>query len=521
MFGANTGGGLFGANTGGGMFGASTGGGLFGANTGGGLFGANTGGGLFGQTSGGGLFGANTGGGLFGANTGGGLFGANTGGGLFGANTGGGLFGQNTGGGLFGANTGGGLFGANTGGGLFGANAGGGLFGASSGGGLFGANPANNQMGAMMQQGMMQQLMQQGMMQQDPYGLGSLVTANTMPPRPLGLILPRTPARASSAYLWRSQPQSAATTRATMAGTLSRSTSQGSATDRSPRSAASFSLPPSAAIGSAGATPRSRPQTPQGVDALSHSTPASLLRVSMSLPSAAPVLSGLDRSSSGARLAGGAGEDFLPPLRRPQGASATRTAFEDAPTAADGAPETQAPHLEVRPIRPNFVRHAPEMSPEEEYLDGAAPAPLALMPRLSRPEYFSTPSIEAMSKMPEAKLSRIDNLEIGRYGVGSIKWPGLTDVRRLDFDNVVVIEQGSITLYPNCEKPGVGDGLNKEAVISLRVKPTRADPTPSAIAALTTRLTKVSESFGGKLISYDLETWIFRVPHFDGGDDEG
>ena len=29
-----------------------------------------------------------------------------------------------------------------------------------------------------------------------------------------------------------------------------------------------------------------------------------------------------------------------------------------------------------------------------------------------------------MSRMTEAQLSRIDNLEIGRYGYGSVKWPG-------------------------------------------------------------------------------------------------
>ena len=31
---------------------------------------------------------------------------------------------------------------------------------------------------------------------------------------------------------------------------------------------------------------------------------------------------------------------------------------------------------------------------------------------------------EAMSRMTEAQLSKIDNLEIGRYGYGAVKWPG-------------------------------------------------------------------------------------------------
>lgn len=36
-----------------------------------------------------------------------------------------------------------------------------------------------------------------------------------------------------------------------------------------------------------------------------------------------------------------------------------------------------------------------------------------------------------MSRMTEAQLSRIDNLEIGRYGYGAVKWPGLAEITTL------------------------------------------------------------------------------------------
>jgi len=116
--------------------------------------------------------------------------------------------------------------------------------------------------------------------------------------------------------------------------------------------------------------------------------------------------------------------------------------------------------------------------------------------------------------MPEEKLCKIDNLEIGRYGYGSIRWPGLTDVRRLDFDADVSLERGSLTLYPGREKPEVGEGLNKEAVITLNVRPTRTDMKLKSADLLRERLARISEDFGGKFISYDMEKWIFRVPHF-------
>lgn len=169
--------------------------------------------------------------------------------------------------------------------------------------------------------------------------------------------------------------------------------------------------------------------------------------------------------------------------------------------------------LDVRPIKPNFVRHTVERLGGD---DNVQQAPASLLPRMTRPEYFSSPSVEMMSKMSEVRLSQIDNLEIGRYGFGSIKWPGLTDVRRLDFDRIIDIERGRLTMYPEQDKPRVGTELNKEAVISLNIK-TRA--APSKVAEVKERLTTITEKLGGKFISYDLDMWIFRVPHFSVLDD--
>lgn len=117
--------------------------------------------------------------------------------------------------------------------------------------------------------------------------------------------------------------------------------------------------------------------------------------------------------------------------------------------------------------------------------------------------------------MSEVKLSQIDNFEIGRYGFGSIKWPGLTDVRKLDFDKIIDIERARLTVYPEQDKPRIGTELNKEAVISLNVK-TRAS---NNVAEVKERLTEITEKLGGKFISYDLDMWILRVPHFNMLDD--
>lgn len=160
-----------------------------------------------------------------------------------------------------------------------------------------------------------------------------------------------------------------------------------------------------------------------------------------------------------------------------------------------------------------LIRHPPEKS--EANTEGApTPAPSSLLPCLLRPEYYSNPSIEEMASMPEAALRQVDNLEIGRNGFGSVRWPGLTDVRRLDFDKTVAIEEGRLTLYPDREKPAVGEELNKEAVVTLHVKPSRKEITAKNMELLKARLAKISAEFGGRFISYDLEKWIFQVPHF-------
>jgi len=170
--------------------------------------------------------------------------------------------------------------------------------------------------------------------------------------------------------------------------------------------------------------------------------------------------------------------------------------------------------LDVKPIKPNFVRHAPERTGFND--EGDAPAPASFWPKLERPEYFSSPSIEKMSQMTEAALSCIDNLEISRYGYGSVQWPGLTDVRKLDFDAAITIERGSLTLYPEKDVPPIGEELNKEAVVTLNVRPSRADAKPKSEDLFKARLREICEDFGGRFVSYDMEKWIFRLPHFDG-----
>lgn len=118
--------------------------------------------------------------------------------------------------------------------------------------------------------------------------------------------------------------------------------------------------------------------------------------------------------------------------------------------------------------------------------------------------------------MTEAELRQVRDLEVGRYGLGSVRWPGLTDLRGLDLDSIIAIERGSLSLYgDSSRKPKAGCELNKHAIVSLQVKPSRGCG-EGGLDKLRARLATISESFGAEFSSYDLETWCFRLPHFDG-----
>lgn len=490
MFGQNTGGGLFSGNSSGGFFGQNMGGGAFAQNTGGGMFGQNAGGGLCSGNSCGGLFGPNSNGFSF-QNTGSGLFSQNAGTGMLGQNIGGTLFGQSTSSGLFSQCSGGVTFGQNTGGGVFSAGTSTGLFGVNTGGGLLGMNSSSG--GDLAGFGK-QQMAQMQLPTQDSCGLGAIVPDITMmPPRPSGLSLPRRPSKSSAAYLWKSQPESAA-----------KLNLPGAPASRS----ASGAVFPEAIMDP---TPTSRSQTtPLDISA------ASLLQIELQQPrmSVPPLAIGPNASAShafgGATHQDPVDGDYMPPLHRPQdtlmpGTDQIREAWSDSST------QEAAPQIDVKVIKPNFVRRDVDKTATAD----ERPVATSLVPRLSRSDYYCTPSIEMMSKMSEVKLSCVDNLEIGRYGCGSIVWPGLTDVRRLDFDKIVVIERGALFLYPDNKTPQLGKELNKDAMITLHVKVPKDSVSPEQLDTFKDRLAVLSEKAGGEFVSYDFDKWIFRLPHFN------
>ncbi|PFH37959.1 nucleoporin autopeptidase [Besnoitia besnoiti] len=158
------------------------------------------------------------------------------------------------------------------------------------------------------------------------------------------------------------------------------------------------------------------------------------------------------------------------------------------------------------------------------------PAPQDLRPVLTRADYESVPSIEVLTGMTEQELSRVQDFTITRRGYGSIRWPGYTDLRGINLDEVVKIEKLEVSVYGN-DSPPLGVGLNRRAIITLKnCKPksmksleTRALQRPEDEAYLqdkqrqhVAKVRRYTERMGAKFLDLNLATgeWTFEVEHF-------
>eukprot|EP00924_Labyrinthula_sp_SR-Ha-C_P007311 snap_masked-scaffold_8-processed-gene-14.80-mRNA-1 protein AED:1.00 eAED:1.00 QI:0/-1/0/0/-1/1/1/0/1157 len=568
----NTSGGLFGANNtnntnSGGLFGATnnnnnntnTGGSLFGSsknnNTSGGLFGANNNNNNNNSSNSGGLFGTNNNnnsGGLFGGstnnNSGGGLFGGstnnNSGGGLFGTsnnnttgNTGGGLFGatntnnnNNSGGGLFGnsninTNTSsGGLFGNtktnNSSGGLFGtsnnnASTGGGLFGNasnnnnnSSSGGLFGNSNNNNSSGGLFANNNNSNSNSNSLFGSSNTNSGSLFSNNNTnnnqnnnnnnTPNNQGLQQALT-----LSLLDTSSPNSSllftpATKQLLLAKQLwsNKSTRQLNPTPKKVDLPLSMKL-----LQSSPSTQNRLPRRPK------------------------PYLNWLAQSKSSPQKKVKSKEVYPLgelPIRRKFTPSKTRTkryllgdkTFVNRHYTPPA--KFSVPSLNLTPGKKKIEEK--KVDTEVDQIPVTRRRINLKAPRLSSAYremgYSISPDVSEMKFMTDEELGEMENFQIMRKGVGSVKWIDKVDVRELVVDEVVQIENESVEVYgTDTESPEQGEKLNNPAIVTMY----NIEKTPDGISDedfidFLKGFTK--DSLGAEFIQYKDKRWTFRVEHF-------
>lgn len=144
----------------------------------------------------------------------------------------------------------------------------------------------------------------------------------------------------------------------------------------------------------------------------------------------------------------------------------------------------------------------------------------ASLPTLLRPEYYTELGFDELVRrelMDPGYCSRVPDFTIGRYGYGSVKYIGETDVRGLDLDDIVTFRRHEIVVYEDeSAKPLVGHGLNKTAEVTLVVRLGSPKVEDCGEEIIEDKLRRSTERQGAQFISFDPENgeWKFLVQHF-------
>eukprot|EP01104_Vermistella_antarctica_P000146 TRINITY_DN1017_c2_g1_i2.p1 TRINITY_DN1017_c2_g1~~TRINITY_DN1017_c2_g1_i2.p1 ORF type:complete len:1064 (+),score=279.73 TRINITY_DN1017_c2_g1_i2:590-3781(+) len=157
-----------------------------------------------------------------------------------------------------------------------------------------------------------------------------------------------------------------------------------------------------------------------------------------------------------------------------------------------------------------------------------ATAPHKLAPNLTHRDYYTVPALDELHAMSEEELAAVTDFVVGRHEVGHVRFLGTTDLRRLRLDDIVVFNHKEINVYPkDFDKPPVGQGLNKPAVVTLFNCFPRRARSPTRIERYAERIRNLTEDMDAEFLGYDQVNgeWTFKVHHFsryglDDSDDE-
>jgi nuclear pore complex protein Nup98-Nup96 len=159
------------------------------------------------------------------------------------------------------------------------------------------------------------------------------------------------------------------------------------------------------------------------------------------------------------------------------------------------------------------------LSSPDEAAGISTPAKKNVAPTLSKKGYTCTPSIQELQSMLPEDLAAVPGFSVERPGVGMIEWEGAVDVRGVNLDTLVLIDDDpqSASVYTQEEKEGtkppVGTKLNRPAIITLERMFPPANASSEKFARKVAKSTKKNHA---ELIKYDASTgeWKFRVLHF-------
>ncbi|XP_022714749.1 nuclear pore complex protein NUP96-like isoform X2 [Durio zibethinus] len=142
------------------------------------------------------------------------------------------------------------------------------------------------------------------------------------------------------------------------------------------------------------------------------------------------------------------------------------------------------------------------------------------LPSFNSPDYYMEPCLKDMATMElldPGYCSRVPDFVVGRFGYGCVKFFGTTDVRGLDLDQIVKFRRHEVIVYEDeRNKPMVGQGLNKTAKVTLRLKIENIDLEKQEVDGIVKKLRESMRRQGAQFITFDPANgeWKFLVDHF-------
>jgi len=133
----------------------------------------------------------------------------------------------------------------------------------------------------------------------------------------------------------------------------------------------------------------------------------------------------------------------------------------------------------------------------------------------ARTDYYTVPPMEELEQFSASELRAVKDFRVGRSGYGEVRWLEDVDLRGIDLDKIIHMDRDTITVYDDqdatTEKPSIGNGLNKPALLTLF-----SVFSPSFDVNFEQAVRESIEESGAKFSSYNSLSGhlSFRVEHF-------
>lgn len=164
----------------------------------------------------------------------------------------------------------------------------------------------------------------------------------------------------------------------------------------------------------------------------------------------------------------------------------------------------------------------------KDSIRGPASTSAATTRALAEGEYYTSPTLETLRKLPASALQSLPDLTVGRVGFGSVTFNAPVDLTTLNSvedlcGSIIVFEERTCTVYPSDyeDKPPLGQGLNQPGTITLLRcfpldKSTRQPIKEKNHPKLISHIKRLRNLDGTEFIDFRVEegSWTFAVEGF-------